>query len=264
LRLRLLVLLATTTYAIVASIQVFLLFALWTPSGVIWWHAEGAMLWFLGGLYLAFWLLLLKAIWDAGIALQTGFLGWWAVANRRAPVFPPMPTTGLFRIVRQPIYVAFALTLWTVPTWTPDQLALAVVLTAYCLIAPMLKERRFRLRFGQNFLAYADKVPYLLPWPRPPTKRNDLSIYDASADWWGGKTRWLRTLQNLIPARFAFFDPIVGAWRGKAVLDLGCGGGFMAVARCDNWHRPVRSGDCRGATARQSERIGNRLSRRQR
>jgi hypothetical protein len=130
----------------------------------------------------------------------------------------------LFRIVRQPIYVAFALTLWTVPTWTPDQLALAVVLTAYCLIAPMLKERRFRQRFGQNFLAYADKVPYLLPWPRPPTKRNDLSIYDASADWWGGKTRWLRTLQNLIPARFAFFDPIVGAWRGKAVLDLGCGG----------------------------------------
>jgi hypothetical protein len=128
----------------------------------------------------------------------------------------------------------------------------------------LLKERRFRLRFGQNFLAYADKVPYWAPWPRPPTKRNDLSIYDASADWWGGKTRWLRTLQNLIPARFAFFDPIVGAWRGKAVLDLGCGGGFMAVARCDNWHRPVRSGDCRGATARQSERIGNRLSRRQR
>jgi ubiquinone biosynthesis O-methyltransferase len=222
--------LATTTYAIVASIQVLLLFALWTPSGVIWWRAEGAMLWFLGGLYLASWLLLLKAIWDAGIALQTGFLGWWAVANRRAPVFPPMPTTGLFRIVRQPIYVAFALTLWTVPTWTPDQLALALVLTAYCLIGPLLKERRFRLRFGQNFLAYADKVPYWAPWPRPPTKRNDPSIYDASADWWGGKTRWLRTLQNLVPARLAFFDPIVGGWRGKAVLDLGCGGGFMAVA----------------------------------
>jgi ubiquinone biosynthesis O-methyltransferase len=222
--------LATTTYAIVASIQVFLLFALWTPSGVIWWHAEGAMLWFLGGLYLASWLLLLKAIWDAGIALQTGFLGWWAVANRRAPVFPSMPTTGLFRIVRQPIYVAFALTLWTVPTWTPDQLALGLVLTAYCLIGPLLKERRFRLRFGRNFLAYADKVPYWLSWPRPPTKRNDLSVYDASADWWGGKTRWLRTLKNLIPARFAFFDPIVGGWRGKTVLDLGCGGGFMAVA----------------------------------
>jgi ubiquinone biosynthesis O-methyltransferase len=219
----------TTTYAIVASSQVFLLFALWTPSGMIWWRAEGAMLWFMSGLYTASWLLLLKAIWDAGLALQTGFLGWWAITNNREPTFPPMPVAGLFRIVRQPIYVAFALTLWTVPTWTPDQLAVALVLTTYCLIGPLFKERRFRQRFGQAFLTYAAHVPYWLPRRRPAANGNDLSIY-ASADWWGGKTRWLRTLQNLVPARFAFFDPIVGDWRGAAVLDLGCGGGFMAVA----------------------------------
>jgi ubiquinone biosynthesis O-methyltransferase len=221
---------ATTTYAIIASVQVFLLFTLWTPSGTIWWRAERMTLWFMSGLYTIAWLLLLKAIRDAGLALQTGFLGWWAVANDRAPVFPPMPTTGLFRIVRQPIYVAFALTLWSVPTWTPDQLTVALVLTSYCLAGPLLKERRFRQRFGQDFLTYAGRVPYWLPWPRPTTIRNDLSIYGASADWWGGKTRWLRTLQNLVSARFAFFDPIVGDWRGKAVLDLGCGGGFMAEA----------------------------------
>jgi len=221
---------ATTTYAILASIQVFLLFALWTPSGVIWWRATGTVLWFMSSLYTVAWLLLLKAIWDAGLALQTGFLGWWAIANNRSAVYPPMPTTGLFRIVRQPIYVAFALTLWAVPTWTPDQLAIALFLTTYCLVGPLLKEKRFRRRFGQTFLAYENRVPYWLPWPRPPIHRNDLSIYDVSADWWGEKTRWLRTLQNLVPARFAFFDPIVGDWRGKAVLDLGCGGGFMAEA----------------------------------
>jgi ubiquinone biosynthesis O-methyltransferase len=221
--------LATTTYVIVASSQVFLLFALWTPSGTIWWRAEGAVLWLMCGLYTASWLLLLKAIWDAGLAQQTGFLGWWAIANNRRPTFPPMPVAGLFRFVRQPIYVAFALTLWTVPTWTPDQLAVALVLTAYCLIGPLLKERRFRQRFGQAFLTYAAHVPYWLPWPRPASNRNDLSIY-ASADWWDGKTRWLRTLQNLVPARFAYFDPIVGDWRNASVLDLGCGGGFMAVA----------------------------------
>lgn len=33
--------LMTTTYAIVASSQLLLLFALWTPSGVVWWWAEG-------------------------------------------------------------------------------------------------------------------------------------------------------------------------------------------------------------------------------
>ncbi len=33
-----------------------------------------------------------------------------------------------------------------------------------------------------------------------------------------------------MPVRFAFFDPIIGDWRGLSVLDLGCGGGFMAAA----------------------------------
>jgi protein-S-isoprenylcysteine O-methyltransferase Ste14 len=190
----------TTTYAAVASVQVLLLFALWTPSGVTWWRAEDATLWLMTGLYAMAWLLLVRAIWDAGLAFQTGFLGWWAVANDRAPLYPPMPTTGLFRIVRQPIYVAFALTLWTVPTWTPDQLAVALVLTTYCLFGPLLKEKRFRERFGRDFLTYASRVPYWSPWPRPPAKRNDLSIYGASADWWSSKTPWLRTLQNLVPA----------------------------------------------------------------
>jgi methanethiol S-methyltransferase len=43
---------------------------------------------------------------------------------RIKPIFRDMPTRGLFRLIRQPIYAAFALTLWTVPVWTPDQLVL--------------------------------------------------------------------------------------------------------------------------------------------
>lgn len=82
---------------------------------------------------------------------------------RIRPVFPDMPTTGLFCVVRQPIYVAFALTLWTVPVWTPDQLVLASVLTAYCLLAPLHKERRLAARHGDEFARYRARVPYALP-----------------------------------------------------------------------------------------------------
>jgi methanethiol S-methyltransferase len=82
---------------------------------------------------------------------------------RIRPVFPDMPTLGLFRIIRQPIYVAFAMTLWTVPVWTPDQLALAISLTAYCLFAPVLKERRFARRYGPRFAQYKAETPYVLP-----------------------------------------------------------------------------------------------------
>jgi len=155
--------LSTTTYATLASIQVGLLFALWTPSGIVWWRAEGAALIALCLCYAASWLLLLKSIVDAGFPMQVGLLGWWAVARGRAPAYPPMPRRGLFRLCRQPIYLAFALTLWTVPTVTPDQLSVALVLTAYCVLGPLLKEARFRRVFGSDFAAYQRTVPYFLP-----------------------------------------------------------------------------------------------------
>lgn len=158
--------LSTTTFVTIAALQVFALFALWSPSGVIWWQARGAALVVLTALYAAAWLLLGKAMADAGLSLQTGTLGWTALLRARKPVYPPMPTTGLFRLTRQPIYVAFALTLWTVPTWTPDQLVVAATLTAYCLVAPRFKEARFRRVYGVAFDAYARTVPYWLPWPR--------------------------------------------------------------------------------------------------
>ena len=59
--------------------------------------------------------------------------------------------------------MAFALTLWTPPVWTPDQLVLAVSFTAYCLLAPRLKECRFAARYGARFDRYRAEVPYLLP-----------------------------------------------------------------------------------------------------
>ncbi|MFK7877669.1 MAG: isoprenylcysteine carboxylmethyltransferase family protein [Paracoccaceae bacterium] len=166
--------LSTTTYAIVASLQLLALFTLWTPSGIIWWQAEGAAFAVMCCLYGSAWALLIKASYDAGAEVQSGALGWMSLVQNIKPVFPDMPTTGLFAWIRQPIYVSFALTLWTVPVWTPDQLLLAVCLTTYCLAAPKLKERRFEQRYGARFVQYRDVTPYAvpkIPWSGKPKAR---------------------------------------------------------------------------------------------
>ncbi len=163
--------LATTVYGAIASAQVALLFLAWSPSGVVWWAAQGRSFVVLSGLYAASWVLLGKAILDAGLAYQIGMTGWKALALDQPVRYPRMPARGLFRLCRQPIYVAFAATLWTVPVWTPDQLALALVLTLYCVAGPLLKERRFARRFGAEFRSYQSSVPYWLPWPRPGRQR---------------------------------------------------------------------------------------------
>lgn len=173
--------LSTTTYAIIASTQLVALFALWTPSGIVWWRADGWAFYAITSAYAVSWLLLLKASWDAGAEVQSGALGWMSLLKNAKPKFPDMPTTGLFRFIRQPIYVAFALTLWTVPVWTPDQLFLAVTLTLYCLAAPKLKERRFAARYGRRFEDYKRKVPYALPSLSKASKAPDRIGEDAKA-----------------------------------------------------------------------------------
>ena len=220
-----------TPYIILPAMLVLLLLPLATPSGFVGWRRAGVLIRTPTSPYPA--TLVEHGNLDAGITLQTGSLGWWAVFWNVRPTYPGMPTRGLFRLCRQPIYLAFTCTVWTVPVWTPDQLFIAIALTSYCIIGPLFKEARFARLFGQKFSDYQKIRPYWLPTSRPllrPVKQNDLSIYDTYADhWWDGSQRWLRTLQNLVPARLKHFDRFANWW-GKNVLDLGCGGGFMSEA----------------------------------
>lgn len=158
--------LSSTSYATIASLQLLATFGLWSPSGVIWWRSQGLALAASGILYAGSWLLLLKAMTDAGLDLQSGFRGWGAVARNRRPQWKPFPTHGLYRYTRQPVYFAFFLTLWTGPVWTPDRLLLAVGWSWYCWVGPRLKERRCLRLEGGRFRRYQSLVPYWLPSAR--------------------------------------------------------------------------------------------------
>ncbi len=155
--------LVTTTFAGVAAIQIALTFLLWSPSGIVWWQPRGALAAVMNSLFAASWLFLGKALYDAGLPLQTGWMGWTAVFKGRRPVYAPFPTHGLFRWCRQPVYLGFALILWTGPVWTPDRLALAILWTTYCIAGPRLKEMRYLRRHGEKFRRYQARVPFMAP-----------------------------------------------------------------------------------------------------
>lgn len=158
--------LQTTLFALVASLQLALVFVAWSPLGAPWWTAHGAARVGFTAAYAASWLFLLLAMRDAGLPLQTGFLGWGAVVRGRRPGYGAFPEGGTFRVVRQPIYLAFTLTLWTGPVWTPDRMLIALPWTAYCLVGAALKERRYLGWYGERFRAYRARVPYWLPGVR--------------------------------------------------------------------------------------------------
>jgi protein-S-isoprenylcysteine O-methyltransferase Ste14 len=155
--------LGTTLFSTIASLQLLVTFVGWSPLGPVFWEAHGAVRVVMTLAYAASWGLLLKAMADAGLALQTGFLGWGSIVRGRKPEFPSFPEHGTFRYLRQPIYLAFALTLWTGPVWSVDHLLLAIPWTLYCIAGPVLKERRCIAAYGESFQRYQRRVPYWLP-----------------------------------------------------------------------------------------------------
>ena len=155
--------LVPTTYAWIAALQLLATFTLWSPSGTVWWEPRGSALLAMNALWAAAWLFLGKALLDGGLGLQTGWIGWTALWRGRRVQFPPLARSGLFAVCRQPIYLGFALTLWTRPTWTPDRLLLAAVWSLYCVLGPLLKEQRYLRLHGEAFASYRRQVPYMLP-----------------------------------------------------------------------------------------------------
>ena len=155
--------LISTTYASIASLQLLLAFWAWSPSGTVYWQPAGFALVAHALLFAGAWTFLIVAIIDGGIGTQTGLLGWWSVFRGRPPRYPSFAQHGTFAACRQPIYLAFALVLWTAPTWTPDRIALAALWTAYCVLGPLHKERRLRARHGEAYRAYQERIPYFLP-----------------------------------------------------------------------------------------------------
>lgn len=57
---------------------------------------------------------------------------------------------------------------------------------------------------------------------------NNLQQYDLLAAQWWDESSPFKDLLILNAPRFRYFDEFVSDWRGKNVLDLGCGGGFAA------------------------------------
>ena len=59
---------------------------------------------------------------------------------------------------------------------------------------------------------------------------NDLTIYSEYAEeWWVPGAPRFRSLQNLTPFRLSLIQEYIGEVRGRRILDVGCGGGLVAI-----------------------------------
>jgi protein-S-isoprenylcysteine O-methyltransferase Ste14 len=78
---------------------------------------------------------------------------------------PRLDDSGLYRIVRHPIYAAWLLLVWCAPTMNGTRLVFAAISSLYLVLAVPFEERDLRRTFGAGYDAYQRRVRWrILPY----------------------------------------------------------------------------------------------------
>ena len=152
-----------STYVLLSSICMAVLFWFWAPLGGVVWNVTASWAAItLTALYFASWALLLYATFLINhfdlFGLRQSLYG---LLGKELPELK-FVTPALYRIVRHPIYVGWLGIFWFTPTMTVTHLVFAIVTTAYILVAIQLEERDLKA-LHPEYEQYRRKVPALIP-----------------------------------------------------------------------------------------------------
>jgi protein-S-isoprenylcysteine O-methyltransferase Ste14 len=152
-----------STYVLVSSLLLILLFWQWRPLGGMVWevqHPVGRAL--LYGGFAFGWLLVLVSTFVINHFDLFGLRQTWRAFRGQPQAAPAFVTPVLYRIVRHPLYVGWLFAFWSTPTMTVSHLLFAVMTTAYILVAIQLEERDL-MTAHPEYAEYRRRVPMLVP-----------------------------------------------------------------------------------------------------
>ena len=92
----------------------------------------------------------------------------------------PFRTPLFYRFVRHPLYIAWAMAFWAIPTMTASHLLFAATMTVYMGLAAIVEERDLINHFGRVYTEYRQQVGMFVPrFPRS-TKPEEIREVDES------------------------------------------------------------------------------------
>jgi protein-S-isoprenylcysteine O-methyltransferase Ste14 len=155
-----------STYVLLSSLALILLFAYWQPLGGAVWAVASP----LGQavLYAAFafgWLLVLISTFLINHFDLFGLRQVWLQLLGKPYTQLKFGTPLFYRYVRHPLYVGWFFAFWATPTMSVTHLVFAIATTAYILIAIQLEERDL-VEAHPEYESYRRSVPMLVPFTK--------------------------------------------------------------------------------------------------
>jgi len=154
-----------STYVLLASLALILLFWQWRPMPApVWQISDASVGMAVTGLSFVGWLIVLTSTF---LINHFELFGLQQVANNLTDRSMPAQrfrTALYYKFVRHPIYLGFIIAFWAAPTMTVGHLLFAAVTTAYIFVGILLEERDLTELFGDEYRRYKERVSMLVPW----------------------------------------------------------------------------------------------------
>jgi protein-S-isoprenylcysteine O-methyltransferase Ste14 len=157
-----------STYVLLASLTLLLMFWQWRPFGVsddsvIWNVQNSTARLVLEGLFWAGWLIVLVSTFLIDHFDLFGLKQ--AYCYLKGIDCPPLQfrAPAFYKGVRHPIYLGFIIAFWSTPRMSVGHLFFAVMTTAYMIVAIQFEERDLLRTYGDQYARYRRHVSMLTP-----------------------------------------------------------------------------------------------------
>jgi protein-S-isoprenylcysteine O-methyltransferase Ste14 len=155
-----------STYVLIASLILLLLFWQWRPLGLarVAWDVQnptGQLV--LRGLFWIGWFIVLLSTFLIDHFELFGLKQVVHYLRGTEPTPHTFKTPMLYKGVRHPLYLGFIIAFWSTPRMSMGHLFFAVMTTAYILVAIQFEERDMIRAYGEKYENYRKRVSMLVP-----------------------------------------------------------------------------------------------------